>query len=101
MSREQQTPIGQQSDERFISMLKEVSQLKETYVGQQLYRYRKNATRTRLVFRYSGILIILLSVTLPLLTTLKYAWITIVLPIVSLIIVNFGIKLLISWQLSC
>ncbi len=52
MSREQQTPIGQQSDERFISVLKEVSQLKETYVGQQLYDAIPNVVEQWTVRRY-------------------------------------------------
>jgi hypothetical protein len=101
MSMEQQTSIGQQSDERFLSVLGEVTSLKDAYIAQQLQGYLRNAARSRLTFRYTGILIIILSVSLPYLTTLKGVWLSIVLPIVALLVAGLtGLNSFYRWESS-
>src|SRR5436190_18395614 len=100
MENEQQVPGWIQSDERFISVLKELEALKENFVVRKIHVYSRVATQARLRFRISGALIIGLSVCLPFLTILKEGiWISIVLPIVALVIAGLsGLNAFFRWE---
>ncbi|HZR42882.1 MAG TPA: DUF4231 domain-containing protein [Ktedonobacteraceae bacterium] len=88
-----------QNDKRFLSVLEEVTRIKEEFVGRQLNWYKANARRPMLLFRIAGVLVILLSVSLPFLTTLDGLWKTIVLPVVSLLIAGLtGLNSFFRWE---
>jgi len=88
MDEGQKTTAYQQHNERFVSVLKELTSIKEIYVVQQLHWYKEHATKARRYFRLSSVLIIIFSVSIPFLATptLEGIWKTIVLPVVALLI---------------
>lgn len=90
----------QQKDERFLSILKELETLKEEFVVRKIGGYRKATGLARLRFRTAGVLIIVLSACLPLLSTLREGiWISIVLPIVALTIAGLsGLSAFFHWE---
>jgi hypothetical protein len=90
----------QQKDERFISILKELETLKEDFVVRKIKGYQKATRLARLRFRVAGVLIIVLSACLPLLSTLREGiWISIVLPIVALTIAGLsGLSAFFHWE---
>jgi hypothetical protein len=99
MESEQQVHSWHQTDERFISVLKELEAIKENFVVRKIHTYRGWAKQAQLRFRISGALIIGLSVCLPFLTTLKGIWISIVLPIVALVIAGLsGLNTFLRWE---
>src|SRR5581483_4534647 len=88
-----------QNDKRFLSVLEEVTRIKEEFVGLQFNWYKANARRPMLLFRIAGVLVILLSVSLPFLTTLDGLWKTIVLPVISLLIAGLtGLNSFFRWE---
>ena len=90
-SQQQEVPSGQQNDEQFLTVLKELEMLKEDYVGRKIRIYGGWANQARLRFRISSLLIIGLSVCLPFLTTLREGiWISLVLPLVALVIAGLS-----------
>lgn len=91
---------GEQKDERFISILKELETLKEDFVVREIERYRKATGQARFRFRFASVLIIVLSASLPLLSTLREGiWISIVLPIVALTITGLsGLSAFFHWE---
>lgn len=71
MNRDQKKYFVQEGNERFNSVLEEITYLKDTYVVQAYSWYRKHQTVERTLFHISSILIIGLSVNLPLLVAFK------------------------------
>jgi hypothetical protein len=90
-----------QSDKRFLSVLEELTRIKDEFVMRQLHWYKVNARTPMFLFRVSGVIVILLSVSLPFLTTLEGLWKTIVLPVVSLLIAGLtGLNSFFRWESS-
>ncbi len=88
-----------QSDKRFLSVLAELTHIKDEFVVRQLHWYETRARTPMLLFRISGALVILLSVSLPFLTTLGGFWKTIVLPVISLLIAGLtGLNSFFRWE---
>ena len=88
-----------QHDKRFLSMLEELTHIKDDFVTLQLNWYKTHARIPMLLFRVSGVLVILLSVSLPFLTTLGGFWKTIVLPVISLLIAGLtGLNSFFRWE---
>jgi hypothetical protein len=99
MDEEQNTLTYQQSNERFISLLKELTEIKEVYAVRQLQWYRDRIPITRRLFRFSSAFLILVSVSIPFLATLEGPWKTIVLPIAALMIAGgTGISTFFRWE---
>src|SRR6266700_6723169 len=88
-----------QSNKRFLSVLEELTHIKEEFVVRQLNWYKAHARTPMLLFRISGVLVILLSVSLPFLTTLEGLWKTLVLPVISLLIAGLtGLNAFFRWE---
>ena len=88
-----------QSNKRFLSVLEELTHIKEEFVVRQLNWYKAHARTPMLLFRVSGVLVILLSVSLPFLTTLEGPWKTIILPFISLLIAGLtGLNSFFRWE---
>ena len=103
MDEEQKTTGYQQDDGHFVSVLKELTHIKEAYASKQLQWYREHAPRVRLYFRVSSTLIIIFSVSIPFLATptLGGIWKTIVLPVVALLIAALtGLSAFFRWESS-
>jgi hypothetical protein len=100
MDEKQQPNEDQQLDKRFLSVLHEVETIKNTYVVEaQLQWYAKRVGLPRFFFNLSGILIILLSVSIPYLATLEGPWRNIVLPIVALMVAGLtGLSSFFRWD---
>ena len=99
MDKDRQIEDFPQRDRRFLSVLAEVAQVKDEFVVQQLHWYETHAMMPMLLFRISGVLVILFSVSLPLLTTLNGFWRIIVLPVVSLLIASLtGFNDFFRWE---
>lgn len=92
----------QQLDKRFLSVLHEVETIKNKYVVEgQLKWYQKRIWLPRICFYLSGILVILLSVSLPYLATQEGPWRTIVLPLVALVVAGLtGLSSFFKWDIS-
>src|SRR5689334_13520679 len=87
MDEQPHTTDSQQRDQRFLSVLGELETIKRKYVVEaHLKWYEQHIQPARIAFFLSGILIILLSVSLPYLATLEGVWRTTVLPVVALIV---------------
>lgn len=87
------------NDERFRSALATLTRIKDEFVGQKLHWYQVHARTPMFLFRVSGILIILLSVSLPLLATLEGFWKTLVLPIAALFVAGLtGLTSFFRWE---
>jgi Protein of unknown function (DUF4231) len=86
MDQEQKTAIYQQNDGPFVSLLQEVTAIKEKYIVREIKWYRADARTVRRYFLFSSVLIIFLSVSIPFLTTLEGSWRTILLPIAALMV---------------
>jgi hypothetical protein len=88
-----------QSNKRFLSVLEEVTRVKDEYVVQQMNWYKEHTRTPMRLFRISGVLVILLSVSLPFLTTLEGPWKTIILPAVSLAVAGLtGLNSFFRWE---
>ena len=99
MDEEQKTGSYQQHDERFVAVLKELERVKQEYAVMELERYARRGQRASRLFRFSGALIIILSVSIPFLTTLEGLWKTVVLPIVALMIAGLsGLNAFFQWE---
>jgi uncharacterized protein DUF4231 len=98
MDKDQHT-TNEQSDPDFQTILNELISLKDTYVIKQLKWYETHARQPMILFRVSGVLIILLSVSIPFLATLEGLWRTIVLPIVALLVAGVtGLLSFFRWE---
>jgi len=102
MDQKQQTNEPQQMDKRFLSVLDALETIKSKYVEEaELKWYDKHIQLPRFFFYLSGILIILLSVSLPYLATLEGLWRSIVLPIVALGVAGLtGLSSFFKWDTS-
>src|SRR2546423_5454901 len=102
MDEKQQTNEPQQIDKRFLSVLSDLETIKSKYVVEtQLKWYEKHIRLPRFFFYLSGILIILLSVSLPYLAIQEGLWRTIVLPIVALGVAGLtGLSSFFKWDTS-
>ncbi|MFB0536508.1 MAG: DUF4231 domain-containing protein [Anaerolineae bacterium] len=100
MDIKQHTPrCGQQSDERFVAVLEELTKIKDAHVVRTLNWYKRYARRPMVFFRASGVLIIILSVSVPFLGVLEGFWKDTVLPIVTLMIAGLtGLSSFFQWQ---
>jgi hypothetical protein len=87
------------SNKRFLLALEELTRIKEEFVVRQLNWYQGHTKAPMLFFRTSGILVILLSVSLPFLTTFEGLWKTIALPVFSLSIAGLtGLNAFFRWE---
>jgi hypothetical protein len=101
LDQEQGRAIYQQDDARFISMLKELTHIKEEYIVKQLKWYEDHSTKAKHYFRFVSTLIIILSVSIPFLATLEGLWRNLVLPIVALTIAGLtGLNAFFRWENS-
>ena len=92
---------GQQSDERFIAVVNELIRVKDEHFAPVLRWFSRHANRPRVMFQISGILLIILSVSVPLLGVLEGVWRDIVLPIAALVIAALtGLNSFFQWQKS-
>src|SRR6266566_4016926 len=99
MDSKQQTSYVLQNDELFIAVLQEMTSLKDKYVVPKLELYKKRTQRTMFLFRVTGIVVILLSVSIPFLSILDGFWKSIVLPIVALLIAGLtGLISFFRWE---
>jgi len=99
MDRDQQPRAFLQQDERFLSVLTELTRIKDAFVVQKLHWYTVHARTPMLLFRICGVLVILLSVSLPLLATLEGTWKTLILPIVALLVAGLtGLTSFFRWE---
>src|SRR5581483_8073077 len=99
MDEDQQPADALQNGKRFLSVLEEFARIKNEFVVRQLNWYKAHARTPMLLFRASGILVILLSVSLPFLTTLDGLWKTVVLPVISLLIAGLtGMNSFFRWE---
>jgi hypothetical protein len=99
MDRDQQPRAFLQRDERFLSVLTELTRIKDAFVVQKLNWYTAHAKMPMFLFRLSGVLVILLSVSLPLLATLEGYWKTLVLPVVALLVAGLtGLTSFFHWE---
>ncbi len=86
-------------DERFLSVLEELTHIKDEFVVRQLNWYKTHGRTPMLLFRVSGVLVILLSVSLPFLATLEGLWKTMVLPVIALLIAGLtGLNSFFRWE---
>ncbi|HYT45828.1 MAG TPA: SLATT domain-containing protein [Methylomirabilota bacterium] len=100
MDENQPASDTQQRNEHFISALKELTAIKDTYiVKNKIQWYKKHIERVGIFFRLSGVLVIILSVSLPFFTTLEGFWKTTILPFVALLIAALtGLNAFFQWQ---
>lgn len=99
MAVEQRTGTGQPGAQNVDVIFSELKAIKDRYVGRLFRRYDRLALEHRLFFRTSGILIILLSVSIPFLTTLDGVWKSTALPIVALLVAGFtGLTAFFHWE---
>lgn len=99
MDEDQQSDDALQSGKRFLAVLEELTRIKDEFVVRQLNWYKAHARTPMLLFRVSGVLVILLSVSLPFLTTLDGLWKTVVLPVISLLIAGLtGMNSFFRWE---
>ena len=83
---------------RFNQILDELTKLKSPVLNTRNW-YRRQAPRSMAAFRVVGVALILLSVSLPLLSTLEGNWRTFALPVISLLIAGLtGINAFLNWQ---
>ena len=94
-----QSTANLQGNTDFQTILDEATRIKNEYVQEQVNWYNNHASLPMRLFRISGILIILLSVSLPFLATLDGFWKTIVLPIVALLVAALtGLTSFYRWE---
>lgn len=87
--------------ERFNAVFNEMISLKDKYVVPKMALYKKRTRRSMILFRLTGILVIILSVSIPFLTTLDLIWKTIVVPIVAVVIAGLtGLISFYRWESS-
>lgn len=100
MDGKQQASDNQQNDEHFISALKELTAIKDKYIVEhKLQWYEKHLRWPKILFRISGALVIILSVSIPFLTILDGFWKTTVLPLVALVIAALtGLNAFFRWE---
>jgi hypothetical protein len=83
---------------RFTQILQELSELKGAVVKTRNW-YQRRAPRSMAAFRTVGVIVILLSVSLPFISTLEGSWRTVALPLVSLLIAGLtGVNAFLNWQ---
>jgi hypothetical protein len=88
-----------QSGPRFTAIIEDLTLTKESYVKKNLDWYKSNATRPMLFYRASGVLLISLSVSVPVLATRQDFWMSTVLPVVSVIIAGLtALNTFFQWQ---
>lgn len=99
MDRDQQPRAFLLQDERFLSVLTEVTRIKDAFVVQKLHWYTAHARTPMFLFRICGVLVIVLSVSLPLLATLEGYWKTLILPVVALFVAGLtGLTSFFHWE---
>jgi hypothetical protein len=99
MDQDQQPRAFLLQDERFLSVLTALTRIKDEFVVQKLNWYTAHAKTPMLLFRVSGVLVILLSVSLPLLATLEGYWKTLILPVVALLVAGLtGLTSFFHWE---
>jgi hypothetical protein len=99
MDSNNQPPPGSQSDPRFLSILEALEKIEKDYVESQFGWYRTHARRPMFLFRLCGVLIILLSVSLPFLATRTDFWKETILPIFALAIAALsGLNAFFHWD---
>lgn len=99
MDQDQQSRAPFPGDEHLLTVLAELTRIKDAFVGQKLDWYKAHARTPMLLFRLSGVLVILLSVSLPLLATLEGFWKTLVLPVVALLVAGLtGLTSFFRWE---
>lgn len=92
---------GQQSDERFIAVANELIRVKDEHFVPVLRWFKHHANRPRVMFQISGVGLIILSVSVPLLGVVEGVWRDIVLPIATLVIAALtGLNSFFQWQKS-
>lgn len=90
---------GEQRDERFVATLEELTAIKNQYVVKDLDWYKGHARWPWLLFRGSGLFLILFSVSVPFLATREGFWKETVLPAVALVIAGLtGLNAFFQWQ---
>lgn len=99
MDEDRQPDSVLQSGKRFLYVLEEAKDTRDEFVIRNINWYKKRARTPMFLFRASGILVILLSVGLPFLTTLDGFWKTIVLPVTSVLIAGLtGLNSFFRWE---
>ncbi len=86
MDQEQKIVTYQQNDGRFVSLLKEVTGIKDTYIIREIKWYRSDSKIVRRYFLFISVLIIFTSVSIPFLTTLEGPWRNLILSIAALMV---------------
>jgi hypothetical protein len=88
-----------QNDERFDAILAELTRIKDDRVVRTFNWFKRYARRPMILFRTTGVLIIVLSVSVPFLGVLEGIWRDTVLPIVTLAIAGLtGLSSFFQWQ---
>jgi hypothetical protein len=86
-------------DKQFKLLLDELTQLKDTHIGSQLTWYKSHSFRPRISFRIVGILIILLSSSIPFIALLQFGYKDILLSIFAVMIAMLsGINSFFHWE---
>src|SRR5205814_1312202 len=100
MDEKQPASETQQLDQQFISALNDLIAIKNTYiVKNKLKWYKKHIKLVGNLFRVSGVLVIILSVSIPFLITLEGLWKTTALPLIALLIAALtGLNAFFQWQ---
>ena len=92
-------PELSQDGKSLDEIIAELESIKNDYVTRNLDWYKDHSRRPMILFRSFGAAIILLSVSVPLLSTLPGIWSTAVLPIATLAIAGLtGINTFFDWQ---
>ncbi len=88
-------------EESFNAALADLAAFKERHVTKTLNWYKNHARTPMLLFRTSGVFIIVVSVSLPLLSVLEGVWQETVLPVMALGIAGLtGLNTFFQWQTS-
>jgi hypothetical protein len=91
--------VEHDAEARFESVLVELTRIKDDFVVRKLNWYKEHGWRPRWLFRVSGVLIILLSISIPFLTTLEGVWKTVVLPAFALVVAGLtGLTSFFRWE---
>ena len=99
MAAEQPARTGQPGAQDVDAIFRELWAMQDKYFNRLLRRYSRLATEHRLFFRAIGMLIILLSVSIPFLTTLDGVWKDIALPVVALLVAGLtGLTAFFHWE---
>jgi hypothetical protein len=89
------------NEEPFATALDELTKIKDYHVVRTLNWYRGHARVPMILFRTTGVLLIVLSVSVPLLAVLEGIWQEAVLPVVALVIAGLtGLNSFFQWHTS-